>query len=197
MKGSFLIFQHIDVSLHPLVVTINTVMTRVFRWCPTWPCFFTSSTPFSLPSDGRGPKTTTPDQEKPRATKRRQNESTNQRLNSCWNKKTKNDICGFHEFSSVIRSMFFVFFFINAVKSWIKSLMKNEQLVNMNTASSLVPLMTFYNWHYCRLISISESADFYIYTFEKVVRNQCAKIIESRCFFFFSSFTVTSPELYW
>lgn len=123
MKGSFLIFQHIDVSLHPLVVTINTVMTRVFRWCPTWPCYFTSSMPFSLPSDGRGPKTTTPDQEKPRATERRRNESTNQRLNSCWNKKTKNDICGFHEFSSVIRSMFFFFFFHQCSK-------KLNQIIN-------------------------------------------------------------------
>ena len=30
-------------------------LSVVFRWCPMWPLFSTSSTPFSPPSDGRGP----------------------------------------------------------------------------------------------------------------------------------------------
>lgn len=45
-------------SDHMLTIIHLCLCVCVFRCCPLWPLFSTSSMPFSLPSDGRGPNKT-------------------------------------------------------------------------------------------------------------------------------------------
>lgn len=41
------------------ICIIHLCFCVFFRWCPMWPLFSTSSMPYSLPFDGRGPKKVT------------------------------------------------------------------------------------------------------------------------------------------